>query len=406
MPQTSGAGVIALATSTPTQHILTMAPMMGYQGSTCCTLAQASPYVSWLFNLPGTEISTAHANGMHVTEYYNAEVARPCCTPWWSLLQANPQYIARDCSGHIISPDSNPSISEMPDITRAGWRSLWVGIIRNNGLDAVYADGAGDPGSGMLPCGATDSSYVSDLAAMFSSVVVPVIANNVFESGTTGTNWHTVDASANVMGALADSDCYVDGPGSHGRSTDYAIVQSMHSYGYSTDDWGQRENDELYLAAQGKQFWCLVGATGTASSETALRIYAYASLMLTYSLTSTGYWTYWKTATPGQVEVYPETGLVPTNPVAGTPSSIISLRAGNVYAREYKDCFYRGKDKGPCTFVVNPTTSTQNWPALSRAYAHTMTLSGGGVLEGGIASFTGPAPPATLASGSAVIALR
>jgi hypothetical protein len=341
-----------------------------------------------------------------VTEYYNATLALSCCTPWWSLLQANPQYIARDCSGHIISPNGNPSISEMPDITRSGWRNLWDGIIRNNGLDAAYVDGAMDPGSAMLPCGATDSSYVSNLAAMFNSVVVPVIANNVFETSVIGTNWHTVDAASNVMGALADSDCYVDGPYSNGKSTDHAIVQSMHDYNYPVDDWSQRENDELYLASVGKQFWCLTGATNKASSEPGLRIYAYASLMLTYSLKSTGYWTYWKTTTPGQVEIYPETGLVPTNPVVATPLSIVSLRVSNTYAREYKDCFYRGTDMGPCAFVVNPTTSTQYWPTLSRAYARTVVLSGGGVLEGGTASFTGPAPPSTLASGNAVIALR
>ncbi|MDQ6824199.1 MAG: hypothetical protein M3007_01900 [Candidatus Eremiobacteraeota bacterium] len=342
--------------------------------------------------------------------YNNAEVARspsscPGCTPWWNLLQANPQFIARDCSGNIISVDGNPSISEMGDITQAGWRSLWQGFVGSDPHTTIYADAAADPGLSLLPCGATDASYVADLATMFQKLPKPVTANNVFESDATRTNWRGVDAPPNVIGALADSDCYVDGPGSHGRSADYAIVQSMHDYGYPTDDWSQRENDELYLAAAGKQFWCLVGATGAASSETALRIYAYASLMLTYSLTSTGYWTYWQTDTPGQVEVYPETGLVPSNPVVGTPSSIISLRAGNVYAREYKDCFYRGKDKGRCVVVVNPTNAVQTY-AFGSKYRHTFVLSGGGVLEGGSVSTSGPAPSPSLGRASAVIAFQ
>jgi hypothetical protein len=339
--------------------------------------------------------------------YDNAEDGFSCsgCTQWWNQLQSNPRYIGRDCAGNIIG---SPPTEETGDITQAGWQSVWQGVAasQDGSLTALFADGGGDPGAGSYPCGSASSSYLADLVTMFDGTNKPVIANNVFETSAIGTDWHTIDAAPNVIGAMADSDCYVDANAYGMGSADFAIIQTMHSYGYPVDDWTQRENDELYLASAGKQFWCLIGASGTASTETALRIYAYASLMLTFDLHTTGYFTYWKTDTVGQLEVYPETGLVPANPVVGTPLSVTALQVGGVYAREYNDCYYRGTDEGRCAFVVNPTGSTQNWPALSRSYGHTMALSGGGVLEGGGVSFSAAAPPAILFSGTAVIAFQ
>jgi hypothetical protein len=388
--------------------------MLGYQGSTCCSLAQAQPYVNWLFNLPASYFTAAQGLGMHPLPYTNGQVARSpssCagCTPWWQTLQDNPQYIARDCSGSILSPDGNSSISEFADISQSGWRSIWDQFWVtypefNSSPGTMFVDAAGDQG-GPYACGAGGATYASALASMFSAAPYPVIANNVFESSAVGTDWHTIDAPSNVIGAMVDSDCFVDA-NAFGQTGDFAITQGNHSYGYSVDDWTQHENDALYLASQNKMFVCLIGASGFASSEPALRTYAYASLMLTFNLLSTTYFTYWQTDTAGQVEVYPETGLVPANPVVGTPSSIAALQVGGVYAREYKDCFYRGTDEGPCAFVVNPTIGAQNWPTLSRPYGHTMTLSGGGVLEGGTASFAGPSPTPILFSGSAVIVVR
>lgn len=384
-----------------------MARMLGYQGSTCCTLAQAQPYVNWLFNLPGGYDATALGLGMHPLPYTNAQVGRSCsgCTPWWTLINNNPQYIARDCSGNILSPDGNPAISEYADITQAGWRSLWDNFWTtfsefDSPPGTIFSDAAGD--QGVYACGANGATYAADLASLFQNAPYPVIANNVFESSGAGTDWHTVDAPSNVIGAMADSDCYADN-GAYGHRGDFAITQANHSYGYSVDSWTQRENDELYLASQGKLFVCLIGASDTASQEPALRMYAYASLMLTYNLSSTIYFTYWQTNTSTQVEVYPETGLVPTNPVVATPGSVASLQVDGVYAREYGDCFYRGSDEGPCAAVVNSSTSAQAAPFAGK-YTNTMVLSGGGALEGGTVSFRGPPPPSTMSSGTAYIA--
>jgi hypothetical protein len=399
------ADTIGFPASAPAQHILTMARVLGYQGATCCSLAQVAPYVSFAFNLPETDVATANSLGITPVLVNGGELVTSAGNALlWTTLQNNPQYIARNCSGKIISPTGNPSISEMGDITKAGWRTLWQEVVaqQKDGFPLLFVDWAGDPGSSLLPCGATHASYVSSSAAMLNGAPLPVIANNVFETSVTGANWHTVDAASNIIGAMADSDCFVDGPGSYGETSDFAITQAMHAYGYAVDSWTQRENDAIYLLAQGKQFWCLAGATGRASSERPLRIYAYASLMLTYSPTRTGYWTYWKPNTTGQVEVYPETGIVPANPVLPAPSNIAALKVGGVYVREYGHCFYRGVDKGACAAVVNPTLATYAFPL--QKYHHTVTLSGGGVLEGGFVSFLGSAPPANLPSGTAVIA--
>jgi hypothetical protein len=76
-----------------------------------------------------------------------------------------------------------------------------------------------------------------------------------------------------------------------------------------------------------------------------------------------------------------------------------------VYVREYKDCFYRGTDKGRCVVVVNPTNAVQTY-AFGSKYRYTFVLRGGGVLEGGSVSTSGPAPSPSLGRASAVIAFQ
>ena len=70
--------------------------------------------------------------------------------------------------------------------------------------------------------------------------------------------------------------------------------------------------------------------------------------------------------------------------------------------REFGACYYRGVNKGKCAVVVNPGTSTVTVPTT--AYSHSLTLSGGGVLDGGSVGFSG-SRPSSLAPGSGAILL-
>lgn len=396
-----------------------MTRALGFGGETAHTLSQIQPYVNVLDHLPISDLGTAHGLGMTASYYDDSTRGYSCsgCTQWWSTLQANPSYIAKTCGGTIITV-SGSGTDEFGDITQSGWQSLWNGYISSdpqfssggNTFDYVFADDAGSPAfrsggdASWLPgCSDTDATYTTDLGTMLQSAPAPVIANSVFESSTTGTTWHNVLANSNVTQAMADSDCYVGGNGMYGKTSDFAITQAFNSYGYSVDSWTQRENDELYLATQGKAFWCLPGANGSASSETSLRIYAYASLMLTYS-SNVGYFTaYWQPNSSTELAVYPETGFVPTSPKMNPPS-IAGLRQGGIYQRVYNTCYLNGVNLGTCSVKVNPTTSTQV-SAWSSSLHHTLSLSGGGVLEGGTASATGPAPQATMPAGTAQIGL-
>jgi hypothetical protein len=108
----------------------------------------------------------------------------------------------------------------------------------------------------------------------------------------------------------------------------------------------------------------------------------------------------WETfATPDGLHVFPETKLVPTDPLVGTPGSIGALHSSTgVYVREYGACYLGGTSVGPCAAVVNPDASNAYaLPPLQQSYSATLALSGYGTLDGGTVSTSGPPPPATIA---------
>ena len=140
------------------------------------------------------------------------------------------------------------------------------------------------------------------------------------------------------------------------------------------------------MVSRQKIFWEYARAIGSASSETALRKYIYASFLLTYSPNYAMLQEIF--ATPSKFEVMPETGLVPMNPVTTSTNVGSYLRSGGAYMREFGACYYRGVNEGRCAVVVNNSNSaTVSVPTT--AYAHSMVLTGNGVLDGGSVSFAG-----------------
>jgi hypothetical protein len=126
---------------------------------------------------------------------------------------------------------------------------------------------------------------------------------------------------------------------------------------------------------------------GDASTETGMRVYVYASFLLGYDpayamlqeafTTSSGF------------PVMPETGLVAENPLTTAASASGYQAPGGSYFREFAGCYYRGAFVNNCAVVVNPGTASVPVPTTS--YTHSLVLSGSGVLDGGTASFGGPA---------------
>jgi hypothetical protein len=122
------------------------------------------------------------------------------------------------------------------------------------------------------------------------------------------------------------------------------------------------------------------------------------------------------------VDVYPEEGLYPTQPLqsmlipSGCPDATISAAgpgntvstgkpcstdghndlaiAGttNVFVREFAQCFNQSVPIGPCAVIWNlsGTTVTVGAAWLTQTYGHTVTMNGGTIDEGGTITLTTP----------------
>jgi len=169
--------------------------------------------------------------------------------------------------------------------------------------------------------------------------------------------------------------------------------------------WQATELTEIDMAAAHKLFVCNGGINLDGASNVADRIYQFASYLLTYDPSTTILETQF--ATYSGLTVYPESQLVAKNPVLPQPSNPSSLlQSGGAFGRQYKTCYFHGAYVGPCAAVVNSNQPGRPavafpWPS---AYHHMLVASGGGVLDGGTVNLDGPAPPATMESGTAVIA--
>jgi hypothetical protein len=111
----------------------------------------------------------------------------------------------------------------------------------------------------------------------------------------------------------------------------------------------------------------------------------------------------------GNLAVYPEEGIVPTNPVqtmaapggsgclAGNGATCstgghnnIQVASG-IYRREFANCYNQGTAIGPCATIINTTgaavTVQSSW--LTQTYHHEITFNGGDVQSGGTLNLTG-----------------
>jgi hypothetical protein len=204
--------------------------------------------------------------------------------------------------------------------------------------------------------------------------------------------------------------------------------------------WQSSEDAELRMAlahaiwiAQNKDD----GVYPTSLTGQAHRLFAFASFLLTYDL-STSY--YWYAAhgvgidndplNPSGEHIFPEEWFVPTNPVLPEPGDINQLRdSGGAYYREYKDCGYQGVRIGRCAVVVNPTLSSVPWPSSLTSYqnasVHQLVMHNGSgrpsqyctpgpsqpcqgaeIPDGGYLTFDGPPAPASLPPESAIIVVN
>ncbi|HET7813124.1 MAG TPA: hypothetical protein VFL13_01995 [Candidatus Baltobacteraceae bacterium] len=387
-----------VASSAVPAHVLTAGLVYGYAGTpTSVAVSRMAPYISWAQTDPNYA-AQLRAAGIKVDIYMNfwrnyssdnPAVGYTDLKPGGSHASAE----VKSCAGTVAYDsgygggyEGNALSSSMAGhaAVLANYRESEYG----SNYDALFSDDTGALYGLPTPCGYTDANYKSATNSVHASLGKKMFVNTL-NAGTSVVSQVGYAGASNVLGAMCEG-CYAYWNTSGTTKADYARFGST---------WADTENGEALMVSQHKIFWAYPRAIGDASTETSLRTYVYASFLMTYDPNYAMLQEVFKTASG--FEVFPETGLVPMNPVTTSTNVSSYLRSGGAYMREFGACYYRGVNKGKCAVVVNPS-NTASASIPTTAYAHAMTLSGGGVLDGGSVAFTA-GRPSSLAPETAAI---
>ena len=377
---TSGGG------STSMTHVLTADYLGGYAGTHSVSASQAAPVLSW------AEVNIQDANSVSGAGIKTMEYIDPFEQASSDPLYSSGAY-AYDCNGNLIVPsyDSSQLVMDPGSSTLANALYNWQAGQESQGhLDAFFYDNTDDTwGLPSLPCGVSASGWDSENASLIGGSNYPI----VFNGYGLNSDAEALIGSSAVAGAMLE-DAY-------GQRADPGPTAP-----YTTNsDWVTNENLQLNAVNVGKLFFCYNTPNSDASGSTALRKYIYASFLIGYGPSSSVLWEYFYT--PSGLHVFPETELVPMNPLISSASSVSSFARGGVYVREYASCYLNGSSVGHCAAVVNSSSgSSYSMPSLDQSYSHTMSISGYGILDGGSVSASGPAPPSSLGPETGVILIQ
>ena len=343
------------------------------------------------------------------------------CTP--QANQAPAAVFATTCNGDqvtfsapgssLVQYQTDPASPELPTLLN----STIATALANNGspvqYDFVFDDNANVPGdtlsyqrwydaaTGAITspapyCNYSNAEYIAGMRSLYANSNLPVISNafNIPDSAPAASTAVQYLSAPNLWGGMLE---YIYGSVNNGSAR---LKESGNI-------WQSEENTQLAVSNAHRLFIGYEHVGGTDAAGLSERLYIYASLMLAYDpaslvLAQDG------TASASQVGVNPEEQLVATQPLVTQPATIAALqRSGGAYAREFAACYYQGALVGPCASVVNSSSSISvPLPVLSRSYTHTAVIAGAGVVpnvDNGSVTFTGSAPPATLAPQSAAI---
>lgn len=376
------------------RHVLTWDKFDGSSGTVKITPVQAAPWLDYALTNPAAGAAVTAA-GIKSALYMNPNRQAP-----GAIMYSNDETeFAHDCSGNRIKefhPDPNAYYTDPHSTTL---QSLWAKALATQlswGAVDTYvfednADAAVPQNMTATPCNFTWTDWTNATNGLDNSLGVPIIGNSLGYTLPKSTQpGPGIGINPSTAGNMSE-DCYI------GRTP------SGYFYSYR---WQALENTEIQMAQANKLFICHADWMADASLSYGQRMYFYASVLLTYNqqtqIVDTEF------ATPSSLKVMPEAQLVPTNPVVQMPADISGLlQTSGVYGREYTACYLAGNYVGPCAIVVNSNNPAAGparafpWPTT---YLHTLTLQGEGVYDGGTVTTSGPAPPATMAGGTAVIA--
>lgn len=378
--------------STTMNHILTWLIIGAPGGTQKVSPDQVSQWVDYTMTKQADSV-IAHALGMKTIFYTD-----PNRVGKGDLMYTNDEStFAHDCSNKRISVLTKSKF--LMDVHSHHLWSLWpwaATIMMGWGGGGVYdfvfedtADSVSELKLSGMPCNFDQTDWTNNTNKLDSKLGYTIIYNGLSHvpKGTESPA-PAFYLNPTAFGGMAE-DCYV------GRSpSGYHLALN----------WMGMENTEIGMQQTGKLFICHADAYTPANTSMALRTYFYASVLLSYDPNSTIINT--EFLTPSGVTIMPEAQLVPMSPLVPTPSAIEGLmQPSGVYGREYADCYLAGTDIGACAVAVNsnkPTKQTLAFPWPTK-YHHTLKMYGKGVYDGGTVSITGPAPPANMAGGTAVI---
>jgi hypothetical protein len=305
---------------------------------------------------------------------------------------------AHDCNGNRILVGHRKITTYQMNVESPNLEPIWAEWVANvvgagYNYTYIFEDGANNVhNDSAKPCGYTEPAWTAASNANDIALGQTIIYNGL---GTLGDGWNKPPPSILLNPTTFGGSL----EGCYGNST----VQNPLP---KTIVWLNYETTELTMNNAQKHFDCRGLQLFPAKTSLNRRIYMYASFLLTYDLASSDISE--KFSTPSNLAVFPEETLVATSPIIPTPTNVNKLKTSHwTYGRQYAACYLWGVFVGSCAAVVNADNPNSPhafpWPGV---YSHTLVLSGAGVLDGGTASVTGPAPPATIPGTSALIAIQ
>jgi hypothetical protein len=354
---------------------------------------QAAPYLNW------AEVQVADANAFSAAGVKTVYYTDPNRTyPGQPMYTQDETTFAHDCAGNRITIGGKPGPTYQMDPLSPHLVSLWIAWVQwalQGGVhyDAIFDDSADSVhNDSSVPCDFNETTW-----SIASNLMNENLDKNVIYNG---------------LGTLADG--VTEPPPSIALNASAIGGMLEGCYGNITlgnplpkrKVWQNFETTELTMSAIQKPFVCRGLRSTPAQTSYKQRIYQYASFLLTYDPASSIISE--KFTTPSNLGVFPEETLVALDPIIPSPASVADLETSTwTFGRQYASCYLWGQPVGSCAAVVNADNPNAShpfpWPGV---YSHTVVLKGAGIIDGGTASVTGPAPHPMIPGTSAVIAIQ
>jgi hypothetical protein len=344
-----------------------------------------APYLTWAYAV-ASRLGMTQSAGIKTVLYTSPIMPHSGTYEYKTLNGTYPSVRAKTCSGTVIKTYGGDGL--LSDPTKSSAAAYFQNIVNN----ATSIAKAANPG------------YSKPWNLIFVDNDGPLYGASATPCNYSPSTWSTAQDSALattgqkfILNTLSVADYNL--PTYVSRLKGSAIAGGELEECFMTTLWSVVEDAQLQtvalLKSQGKApgagFWCYADIT-TAAASTSIpkRMYVYASFLLTYD---PNYSVFQESfTTPSTFKVYPETGFVPMSPVS-IPASITGLKTSTgAYMQRYNACYYHRTLLGRCEIIVNPSTTTSVAVPNPWSLHHSMVLSGGGVLDGGKAAFTGSVP--------------